>query len=325
MSKRNRTRRNGGWFGSNWFQSAEYNQRVYYKNLSTICQLATNRFRWVGLPDSVSVRYLEQTLLANGVATIAHPKGLPDAWYSLQVADPSNYNAYGEPTNWVGMGVTNDTHFDVNAENGVLVFNSQNAASYNMSPNFTSIWNAIEILARRLTHYERTEDVNLLMQQTSWFITCPPEKKNDAENLFKNVSGYEPAVIASDMFRDQVNIDVIKTDVPLIAEQLNTAKQNVWNEVYRLLGIEHLAFEKGERMIEDEANANSAPTVVMLMDALNARRQAARELSKLLGTEIEVVFNDDFESYNFNYSNNIEAQAQDGAANGGANDANELA
>ena len=64
-------------------------------------------------------------------------------------------------------------------------------------------------------------------------------------------------------------------------------------------------------MIEHEVTANTAPTNIMLLDCLNARRQAARELNRRFGLNIEVYFNDDFESYNFNYENNIEALAQD--------------
>ena len=65
-------------------------------------------------------------------------------------------------------------------------------------------------------------------------------------------------------------------------------------------------------MIEDEARANTAPTNIMLLDCLQARRQAANALNRRFGLNIEVYFNDDWESYNYNYANNLEAQAQDG-------------
>ena len=73
-----------------------------------------------------------------------------------------------------------------------------------------------------------------------------------------------------------------------------------------------MAFEKGERMIEDEARANTAPTNVMLLDCLQARRQFCDVVNKRFDLDISVYFNDDIESYNFNYINNIESQAQDG-------------
>ena len=64
-------------------------------------------------------------------------------------------------------------------------------------------------------------------------------------------------------------------------------------------------------MIEDEARANSAATNIMLLDCLQARREMCKLAKERFGLEIEVYFNDDWESYNFNYVNNVESMAQD--------------
>ena len=64
-------------------------------------------------------------------------------------------------------------------------------------------------------------------------------------------------------------------------------------------------------MIEDEARANTSPTMLMLLDCLNARRKFCKKVNDKFGLELEVYFNEDWESYNFNYTNNIEAMAQD--------------
>ena len=64
-------------------------------------------------------------------------------------------------------------------------------------------------------------------------------------------------------------------------------------------------------MIEDEARANTAPTNIMLLDCLDARREFAAKANKKFGLTIRVYFNEDLESYNFNYTHNIEQMAQD--------------
>ena len=69
-------------------------------------------------------------------------------------------------------------------------------------------------------------------------------------------------------------------------------------------------------MIEDEARANTAPTSIMLLDCLQARRQAADKLNERFGLDIQVYFNEDLQSLNFNYENNFEAMAQDGLIGG---------
>ena len=136
-------------------------------------------------------------------------------------------------------------------------------------------------------------------------------------NIYKSIAGNEPAILGNKQTWEIAdNIKAIDTGVPLIVEDLARGKLNVFNEVLLFLGIPHLAFEKGERMIEDEARANTAPTNVMLMDCLNARREFCAEFNRRFGTSIEVYFNEDLESYNFNYVNNIEAMAQDGLGGG---------
>lgn len=311
MSKHNRKNKNERWFGDNYFQSADFNQRTFIKNLKWLESLALNRFRWVGLPDTCDARFLEQLLLRYGFATIAHPKEAPDVWYSIQAVNQSKLNVYGLPSEWLAQGFNGETRFEVDSSNGVLVYNSQSR----VCP-----WNYLELFARNLTHYEMTERINLMHQQRPFVLVAPQEKKLELTNIFKQIAGGEPAILGDETFGSIAErVTSIDTKVPFICNELNIAKRNVINEAMEYLGIPHLAFEKGERMIEDEARADSAATETALLDCLNSRRIAAQELSKLLDSEVNVYFNTDFESYNFNYINNIEAQAQDGLLLGGAN------
>lgn len=293
---------------NDFWQSDVYNKRAEAKNLSMLISLAINRFRWEGLPDTCDARFLEMQLLRNGIATICHPESMPDVWQSLMAAPIGEFNAYGIPRAWRAVGY-DQTDYRVTPENGELVY-------YSFSR--TTPWNAIDFYARKLTHYERTEDINLFHQHKPMVFIAPQEKKLELTNMLKQVAGYEPVVMGDQNFSNLVdNVTKIDTEVPLIVEELNRGYQNVLNSALMYLGIPHLAFEKGERMIEDEARANTAPTNIMLLDCLQARRQACDELNRKFGFEIAVYFNDDWESYNFNYLNNVESQAQDGLLTAG--------
>lgn len=278
---------------TNYWQTSDFNNAAYDMYFSDLVRLATNRFRWDGLPESVNTKYLEYCLLMNGYATIAHPNNevMTNNWMGLQVSTMGKLNAYGEPTEWQAMGANGKTWFDVFAgQNGVLIYNSNQFVS-NFVPGYDATWQMIRFLARKLAHYELTENSNLAMQQTAWFLSCSQEKKLDATNLFKNICGYEPAVIATPTFRDEVGIDVIKTDVPFIGEQLFAGKRNILNQAYTYLGIPHLDFEKSERMITSEAENVNSPTYLRMMDALKPRQVAAEKLSELMEREITVSFN----------------------------------
>ena len=312
MGQKNR-RKKREFFSDNYWQSATYNFRSYHKNLDMLLSLAVNRFRWVGLPETCDARFLEKTLHRNGVATLSHmaTDEVP-VYTTLQAAPFGEFNMYGIPTKWQAIGFDGMTHYDVTNENGELCYYSYSR----VTP-----WNALEIYARRLAHYERTEDVNLTQQMKPFIGIAPQEKKLELVNLLKQVEGGEPAILGDQGLQKLVdNVKVLDLQVPLITEELARSYQNVLNQALLYLGIPHLAFEKGERMIEDEARANTAPTNIMLLDCLQARRDFCEKVNRKFGLDVQVYFNDDLESYNFNYTHNIEQMAQDGFVGGDEDD-----
>lgn len=310
LSKRRKDR--SIWLGDNYWQSADYNSRQYVACLDMIQSLAINRFRWVGMPDTCDVRYFERQMLMSGKATIAHKNGQPDIWYSLKAIAQGQFNEYGVPTRWQAVG-WNGATFDVTPANGEVCYYAQSR----VNP-----WNMLELYARRLAHYARTEDINLSHQHKPYLLIAPQEQRQELINLYKQIAGGEPAILGNRQTWEMAEqITAIDTKVPLMVEDLARGKLNVFNEILLFLGIPHLAFEKGERMIEDEARANTAPTNIMLMDCLSARREFCEKFNRRFGTDIQVFFNEDLESYNFNYTNNIEAMAQDGMLGGDSVDA----
>lgn len=317
MSKRNRNKKGFGFFEPNYWQSAAYNQRVYAKNLDMLVSIMLNRFRWLGLPDSCDERFLEWQLLRNGIATMCHSDAMPDVWQTLSCAPYGEFNAYAIPTQWRAIGWDGKTQYDVRkGENGEMCF-------YSMSRS--NPWNALEIFARKLTHFERTEDSNLFNQVHPVAFIAPQEKKLELENVVNQIAGYESAIVGDKSVGNL--FDEIKTldmKAPIIVHELSQGYQNTLNNFLMFAGVPHLAFEKGERMIEDEARANTAPTNLALLNCLSARRQFCEQM-RPYGFDLQCVFNEDLESYNFNYLNNIEQLAQDEMIGGAENDGNTIA
>ena len=304
MANKNRGKKGCHFNEPNYWQSADYNRRTRLMFEEWILQLAINRFRWVGLPDTCDVRVLEWALHTGGQAAICKPSGddMPPVWFSLPSVLDGDLNVYGVPTGWRCKGVANGTHFRSDWDNGAWVWYSKSQFG---------VWNAIQLFSTRLAHLVRTEDINLFHQQTPMLITAPDNFKRDAENAFKQIAGGEPAIIANKTFED-IEIKAISTEQPYIGLDLNVALQNQWSTIFRFLGIEHLAFEKGERMIEEEARGNTYPTALMLLDCLDARREACTYLNENFGLDVQVYFNSDVESYNFNFLGDVERLANAG-------------
>ena len=303
MGKKNRTKRSD-FFGDHYWQTADYNFRTYQMYFDMLLSLAMNRFRWVGLPDTCDARFLEMALHRNGLATMSHSWDTPDILTTLYAMPNGVYNMYGYPVKWRAVGYDGLTDYECDNENGALCYYSRSR----VSP-----WNSIEIFARKMAHYARTEDVNLTQQMKPYIGIAPQEKRQELVNLIKQVEGGEPVILGDNGLNKLVNgVTVIDTKVPFIGEELSRGCTNVLYQALMWLGVPHLAFEKGERMIEDEARANSAATNIMLLDCLSARRDFCNLVNKRFGLDLQCYFNDDWESYNFNYVNNIESITQDG-------------
>ena len=308
MASKNRRRKNA-FYGDRCWESDSYNFRSYHKNLDMLLSIAINRFRWEGLPDTCDARYLEKTLHRNGIATLSFKRDEPvRVFTTLQAMPNGEYNLYGLPIRWRAVGYDGLTDYEVDNSNGELCY----YAYSRVSP-----WNALEIYARKLTHYERTEDVNLSQQMTPFIGIAPQEKRQELVNLLKQVEGGEPAILGDSGLMNLVdNVKALDLGVDLKTEELARSWQNEFNRALLYLGVPHLAFEKGERMIEDEARANTAPTNIMLLDCLQARRQFCDKVNSKFGLDVQVYFNEDLESYNYNYSHNLEQMAQDGLIGG---------
>lgn len=307
-------KKNRGQSNPEFWQSEQFNQLCYSTNRDLLLSLAVNRFRWVGLPDTCDARFFEWQLHRCGIATICHSESTPDIWQTLMASPTGEFNEYGIPVKWFASGM-NQTQYSVTPASGELCYYSQTR----LNP-----WNAIQMYANKLTAYQRTEDINLFHQHKPFVMVAPQEKRLELFNIFKQVSGFEPAILGDKSLLDlkESNVFAINTNVDLIVEELARGYQNVLNQYLLFIGIPHLAFEKGERMIEDEARANSAPTNINLKNCLDSRRYFCDQLRKISPetfSETYVYFNDDFESYNFNYTNNLESLAQDGLLAGDEN------
>lgn len=311
MGKRNRNKNKitGGIDDREYWESDDYNSLCYFKNLNLLFTLALNRFRWEGLPDTCDARYLEKTLLRHGIATLSYKRDEPTRIYTtLEAAVTGEYNMYGYPLRWRAVGYANKTDYEVTPENGEICYYSFGRSDP---------WTAIDMYARKLAHFEVTENINLTAQMTPWLLVAPQEKKLEIINIFRQIVGGEPAIIGDETLLNLVDkIKAISLQVPLIVEELGQGYQNTFNQALLYLGIPHLAFEKGERMIEDEARANTAPTNIQILDCLQARRDFCDKVNRKFGLDIACYYNTDFESLNFNYLNNIEQMAQDGMIGG---------
>ena len=301
---RNRNKHNHYEGRAMWWESPSYNQRLvmYYRNI--IMQLAMNRFKWINLPATCDGRFLEWTLLQEGVATIAFPPKMRGSFYSTRVQFLSELDVYDNPFQWDSIG-NNGWRFHCSLFNGTLVRDN--------STRFP-LMEGINLYARELAQIRITKNVNRFHQKMPVVWLVPEERKLDAINMVKQVAGGEPAVLAYPEFARDVSTMALQTGVPYLSEQIAQDEINVWNRVYMMLGIDNSTL-KMERQTQDEIQAHKNPAEIIRLGSLNERRNAADYLNRMFGEylldgDIRVEWNRDLESNNWNFRHDMIHQAE---------------
>lgn len=302
MSKSRKMRRCNSFGLDNYWQTSDYNSALFMMYRQQIIKLAMNRFKWINLPPTCNERYLEMTLLFQGIATIAFPSKQRGTFYSTQVAQMSPPNVYDNPTKWLSVG-NNGWRFKCSNRNGVIVWD--NRARY-------PLMQMVDMWARELVDIRRTKQLNRMHVKTPYLIKCSPEQEQQAENIYKQMAGGEPAIITTTGI-ENIDIDVIKTDVPYLGEELTAEEINTWQQIYQMLGIENLTF-KAERMVQDEVNKRDEPSDLIALDGLNCRREACEQLNERFSDYLEApaacIWAKDNISQNFNFMANIKEQLE---------------
>jgi hypothetical protein len=282
-----------------YWQSRDLNSQIIDMYRRRIVSLALTRFAWINLPPTCDERKLEMTLLFQGVATIAFPQTMPGSFFSTEVSQAAEYNIYDNPPSWHSFG-RNGWDFTVTPDNGVLVWD--NIQRMPLMPT-------LELYAAELADVWRTKSINRQLQKTPYILTGPESKRLDMANIYKQIAGNEPAIIA-DSGIEAVKIDAISTGVPYLGNELQQEMMNVWADVYALLGISSLPF-KSERTIEDEVRDHSEPSELARLDPLMTRREACARLNArfadyLTDGPIDVVWRRDWHSDNYDTRSNLD-------------------
>lgn len=290
------------WGNKNLWQTAARNDALYTMLRNQIIGMALTRYHWVNLPPTCDERYLELTLLTQGIATIGAPRSGAHMgqWLSLAVGSWQKApDMYGNPQVWSAIGV-NGTQFNVTPNNGYYCWDNHQR---------TPILPRIDLWVEELVDIINTMRQNRAHQKVPLIISGLQEKTNDLTNYVKQVAGGEIMVIATDGISN-INAQAITPTnaLPFIGEQLWANYLNIWNQIYNGLGINNLDFKR-ERMIEDEVTSLDNPTDLIALDGLQCRRTMCDYLNTHFEAfkqrPLNVVWASDYQTDNFKYLHNV--------------------
>lgn len=252
------------------------NDRVLTDYFYRLMLIARSVFKWTGLPEGMNEKWIERYLFSEGKCVFF--KDELRGFMVAKVSEHGNLNNYDEPTSVIP--IAHDVPFNTLINNVDCIVIQNNDECIPTSET-------IQLYAYRLTHIDRTIDVNIHGQKTPFIVTCSERQRMSYKNAMKQRADNEPLILADNNF-DAQNINTLPTVAPIVFDKLEIQKHNVWNECMTFLGLRNANQDKRERQIVDEVQANNDQVEACFNAMLKARQDAAERINKLFGTHIKV-------------------------------------
>lgn len=250
----------------------------YYQNI------AVSVFEWEGMPDQVMRiprRQPEKQLYETGCFTMFRHED-SGQFFMLPVASMNiQKNAYGEPSQWRAMALG-----ELAAPIGALKLSPDNAVLFRNNDTYTPSKPYVEELIKQLVNVEYTLRLNINAQKMPWSMRSNNYNIISNKNLFRQIYECEPIIYHDDMMTDE--LELIKTDAPVIMAELNDA-YNVYDQrICEYLGIDCVARDKKERLTAEEADANDEKIDSIKKVKLEQRKEGCDLANDLWGIDLSV-------------------------------------
>lgn len=266
--------------GSEAKLSAARNNQAFIHYLNRLKELAVSMFEWKNVPDTVDIRYLELTLMQDGMAIFFNDEEL--GYLGLQVMIGGNLNVYRIPIIRRAYAV-NGYSKDLNPDDSVIIFNNMLHTNSIMD---------LEMFALKLYECDRTIDVNIKAQKTPVALLCDENQRLVMKNLYLQYDGNMPFIFGSKNL-DIKQIQAINTGAPFVADKVMETKNQVWNEALTYLGISNTSYQKKERLISDEVIRNMGGTIASRYSRLSERQKACDMINRMFGLNMSVDYRED--------------------------------
>lgn len=266
----------------NYFsESAILNSRTYQHYLRRLTELSLSMFEWKNVPQTIDVRYLEQTLFEQGQCVFFLEEDV--GYLALKCSTRGELNVYGIPIKRRAYA-NNGFQRNLTGQNSIIIYNNY---------LHTNSISDIELYAQRLYNLDRIIDVNANAQKTPVLVQGTEQQRLTLLNLYKEYDGNAP-VIFGDKNLDLNSLKSISTNAPYVADKLYQLKTQIWNEALTYLGISNLNIQKKERLVADEVVRAMGGTIASRYSRLQSRREACEQINQMFGLEMEVDYREDF-------------------------------
>lgn len=151
---------------------------------------------------------------------------------------------------------------------------------------YRSLTPLIDVYAAKLAQVDSSIDTNLINTKLAWLFDVSDDKQSkEAKMIYDKISRGEPAVF----YRSNTGIDssnklnFFTTHVKeqYIVDKLQEEKQTIINEFLNEIGINNANFEKKERLLVDEVNANNDEISLNMKYARDNVKECVERVNKM--------------------------------------------
>jgi len=236
--------------------------------------LAVTSYEWDGLPEWIKPKHIERYLFDHGKAIFFKDPSM--SYMCLQAHDGVGLDPYGEPLQYIATGV--NYHKTYSVDDCVIIDNN---------PMRLNTRDIVYFYVNKITEAERSMDVNVKNVKTPFIIACDDKDVLSFKRIMQMIHDNALTVYA-DRGLNLDALEVLRTDVKFMGNDLMDYKKSVENELLTFLGYDNLAVDKKERVNLSEANSNNEITQAFADLGLKSRQLACEKINEKYGLNVSV-------------------------------------
>ncbi len=289
-------------------------EHMYRRQLMGKC---LSRFTWEGLPNGIDPRFIEATIFNNGYS-VFYFDTLFEMYMAMPAAISGPLDIQDNPT---GYRITRNGVYsrEVNASDSVCIWGNQVR-----EPEIDLVIS----YAARLAQIDRTIEIDLLNERNPMIVACSQDQRLTIQNLISKIYDGEPVVwgtenISMDNLANMMGVFPLNQNAgtgAVSSIKHMESKSKIWGEALTMLGIMNVNSEKRERMVVEEAAANSGQVLASRESFMKPRQLACEQINEKFGLEVSCSWAvDDNASPNLNDYLSMENIGTYGEENGSSN------
>lgn len=262
-------------------QTGYLNREAYRSWYDFLFEIAISSFKWEGLPPEIDPRFIEYALLTRGLGGFFALGRGTQMWGFAAATPVGNLNLYYNPNRIMlqspngGVPWYRHAYYFIKGDimyepDAVLCWNSLSRRSFVPT---------IRYYARRLAHFDRTIDVNVMAQQTPFVVQTTKDTQRDAQNAMMQILGHSSTITVNEKFGDFTGISVLPTVAPYVADKLNIDKGKILDDYLGMVGVDNTNTEKRERVSDREASSNNEQIMLIRNSRLRCREEFCQKVA----------------------------------------------